>query len=120
MPEEKYINKKCKKHGTTSFVLEGRGYYRCKKCRVEQVSKRRKTVTHLIKNEHGGKCNICGYNKCIEALEFHHKERKDKKFLVSKGLTYGIDKLRFEASKCILLCANCHREVEAGITNIPK
>lgn len=114
----KIIKKECAKHGHTDFVLEGRGYYRCKKCRSAAVSKRRKNVKQILVEEHGKCCNVCGYDRCIDALEFHHKDKMNKTFSISqKGLTIGIEKVRKEANKCILLCANCHREVEAGILN---
>ena len=65
----------------------------------------------------GGKCQRCGYCRCIHALEVHHLERstKDRSLLNDHG---SIDfciawaKLKVELDKCILLCANCHREVE--------
>ncbi|RJQ51653.1 MAG: hypothetical protein C4526_09410 [Nitrospiraceae bacterium] len=60
----------------------------------------------------GGSCESCGYNRCIEALEFHHYTGKD--FSISeKGYTRSWTKVREELDKCILLCANCHREIHA-------
>jgi len=62
----------------------------------------------------GGKCSICGYDKCIEALEFHHLDPSTKD---SKLNGRGIDRrksfemLKIELDKCVLLCANCHREI---------
>lgn len=62
----------------------------------------------------GGKCEICGYNKCINALEFHHKNplTKDSK-LNSRGINrrQSFEKNKVELDKCILVCANCHREL---------
>ena len=55
-------------------------------------------------------CAICGYNRCNNALEFHHGNPKDKKYLISKERIQGKD-LVDELNKCILLCANCHREI---------
>ena len=59
-------------------------------------------------------CAICGYNKCKSALEFHHANPEDKKFLIGKAFIRGHcnKKIATELNKCILLCANCHREVE--------
>lgn len=59
----------------------------------------------------GGKCEKCGYNRCIDALEFHHTDpsTKDMK-LASAGSAPSFEKYLQEANKCILLCANCHRE----------
>lgn len=62
---------------------------------------------------HGNGCNICGYNKCIDALDFHHIDPRTKKFSISNTGHHGIDELKEEAEKCIILCANCHREIHA-------
>ena len=65
----------------------------------------------LFINEFGGKCSQCGYCKNIGALEFHHyKDNKSYNLDMRKLSNTSIDKLREELSKCILLCANCHRE----------
>ena len=64
----------------------------------------------------GGKCAVCGYDKCAQALEFHHIDPKEKSFSISTNLNKAWKLLEIEFSKCVLLCANCHREVEAKIT----
>ena len=62
----------------------------------------------------GGKCEICGYDKCVAALDCHHKDPVTKSFgLGMGGLTKSWEKLKAEALKCRLLCANCHRELHA-------
>ena len=62
---------------------------------------------------------LCEYNKCIEALHFHHLDPTQKEFGISKtGQTYVWEKLKQELDKCICLCANCHAEVHAGKTRI--
>lgn len=71
----------------------------------------------------GGKCQICGYHKSISALEFHHINPKEKAFTLSTYMSRSTKPwkdLVAEASKCILLCANCHREVHSEITELPK
>lgn len=104
--------KTCKHHGETDFVLEGRGYYRCKKCRSEAVQRRRDKVKRILVAEHGGACIRCGYSKCIQALQFHH--RGGKTFgIADKGHTRSLERTREEAAKCDLLCANCHAEEHA-------
>ena len=62
----------------------------------------------------GGKCSKCGYNKCLEALDFHH-DKGNKEGMISK-LTKDFSKQKSlkEVKKCILLCANCHRELHAN------
>jgi hypothetical protein len=65
--------------------------------------------------EAGGACAICGYSRCLGALEFHHLDRSTKRFaLAGRGITRSFAEARSEAQKCILLCANCHAEVEMG------
>jgi transposase len=110
----------CKQHGSTIFVREGTGYYRCKRCRLERVAKRRRTIKRILVEEAGGKCLLCGYDRCQQVLEFHHLDPNLKEFQLShNGATRSLARSRAEARKCILLCANCHREVEAGIRALP-
>ncbi|MDT7542376.1 MAG: hypothetical protein QOE33_2280 [Acidobacteriota bacterium] len=69
----------------------------------------------------GCRCQVCGYEHCIEALEFHHLDPKQKDFGISnKGYTRSWEKVKKEVDKCILLCANCHREVHAGKLQLPQ
>lgn len=58
----------------------------------------------------GGKCQECGYDKCINALEFHHLDDKKEKptYIIMR---WSWERVKKELEKCILLCANCHREV---------
>jgi transposase len=110
----------CRHHGTTAFVLEGRGSYRCKQCRVERVAGRRREVKRILIAEAGGRCVICGYDRHQEALQFHHLDPREKRFHLGQGgLCRSLAKCRAEAAKCALLCANCHAEVEAGKTEMP-
>lgn len=100
-----------KKHGECEHVLSS-GRWRCKKCRSEAVQKRRNKVKLMSIEYKGGKCEICGYDKCIDALEFHHLNSYKKDFgIVEKGYTRSFDKVKEELDKCILVCANCHREI---------
>lgn len=73
----------------------------------------RTTFRTQIKQEAGGKCSICHYDKCLDALEFHHTS-DDKEGIVSRLLNLkGFEAARQEAKKCILVCANCHREIHS-------
>lgn len=65
----------------------------------------------------GGCCVICGYNKFISALEYHHVHKPDFRIMdkvMSLVSTNGETRFRHaksmsdELSKCILVCANCH------------
>lgn len=62
----------------------------------------------------GGRCCICGYNKCTAALEFHHVNPEDKKFTISRGLGSTWNNLKKELNKCVLLCCRCHRECHSN------
>lgn len=110
----------CRHHGDTEFFLEGRGYYRCLKCRSDAVARRRRKVKELLVREAGGCCSICGYERCLGALEFHHLDRSQKRLEINaKGVALALETLRKEAQKCVLLCANCHAEVERGVATVP-
>ena len=110
----------CRRHGRTTFVLEGRGSYRCRQCRVEHVARRRRKIKRLLVEEAGGKCLLCGYNRHLEALQFHHLEPGEKLFHLGQGgQSRSLARCRAEARKCALLCANCHAEVEAGKAALP-
>lgn len=83
------------------------------------VDKRRKKIRLLSIEYKGNKCAVCGYNKCIQALEFHHLNSETKDFGISaKGYTRSWRKVKEELDKCVLLCSNCHREVHDGITQL--
>jgi transposase len=114
------VNMRCKVHGETEFWLTGRGYYRCKRCRSDAVTRRRRKVKGILVEEAGGCCCICGYRRNMRALHFHHLEPSQKRHeMNAKGVAIALDKLRVEAQKCVLLCSNCHAEVEDGIATIP-
>lgn len=82
--------------------------------RKEQLSKnvvewRKRTKLKLVEYK-GGECEKCGYNRCIDALEFHHKDSSEKDFTIS-GKSWSFERLKKEADKCILVCSNCHKEI---------
>jgi len=86
---------------------------------IKAVAKRRRKIKLLAIDYKGGKCQICGYNKYPGALDLHHTNSKDKKFGIGdKGYTRSWNKIKSELDKCILICANCHREIESGITQL--
>jgi excisionase family DNA binding protein len=109
----------CPRHGPTEFWLEPRGTYRCLRCRSEAVSRRRRRLKEILVAEAGGRCSICGYDRYLGALQFHHRNGEMKHFAIAnRGLTRSLAAVRAEAKKCVLLCANCHSEVEAGIVKV--
>lgn len=94
-----------------SKALTGRQTKFCSKlcCVKFHVTARRRTVKELLVTELGGKCSVCGYDRCMGALHFHHKDN-NKEFAISTGNTPAYATLLVEARKCVLLCANCHAE----------
>lgn len=70
---------------------------------------RKRTKLALVEYK-GGKCERCGYNKCIEALEFHHMDPSQKDFTIS-GKSKAFEYLKDEVDKCIMVCSNCHKEI---------
>jgi hypothetical protein len=114
------LSMKCRVHGATAFVREGSGYYRCGRCRSDSVAEHRRRLKTLLVDEAGGCCILCGYDRQPRALEFHHRHPAEKEFALSRsGVTRSLAALRAEASKCVLLCSNCHAEVEDGVTSLP-
>lgn len=110
----------CRRHGVTEFVLEGRGYYRCKRCRADAVAKRRRVVKRRLIEDARGACVLCGYHRWPGALQFHHVDPGHKEFHIAhRGYSRSLARSRAEAQKCVLLCANCHSEVEGGFATLP-
>jgi hypothetical protein len=94
----------CSRHGVTIFRLKNNRGYRCIKCEGEAVSRRRRKVKRILVEEAGGACRICGYSRCVAALEFHHTNPADKSFSLShRGVCRSLAKARDEARKCVLL-----------------
>jgi hypothetical protein len=114
--------KECKIHGLTEFFLEPRReLYRCKKCRTEAVTRNRKSRKLRLIQHFGGKCKICGYNRCQQALQFHHLNPDEKEFGISeRGLCRSWERMLAEAEKCILVCCRCHTEIENGIISLAR
>ncbi len=78
----------CPRHGETEFCLDGRGRYRCKRCRSAAVTRRRRKMKAILVQEAGGACRICGYQSNMRALHFHHLEPAYKRLvLYAKGLS---------------------------------
>jgi len=98
-----------------------RSYVSRREYLINAVRKRRWKIRQMAVEYKGGKCSICGYHRCTEALEFHHLDASKKDFGISnKGYTRSWEKVKKELDKCIMLCANCHREVHAGLLQLPR
>jgi transposase-like protein len=115
------VVRECARHGWTTFVKTGKNHrLRCGRCNAEAVIARRRRTKRLLVAEFGGACLLCGFAAYAGALQFHHVDPTTKAFqLGGRGLTRSIEALRQEARKCVLLCANCHAMVEAGVATLP-
>lgn len=91
-------------------IRDGRGtnnqHYQKMKCRAVEYK--------------GGKCCVCGYDKCTAAMDFHHLDPTVKEYNLGYVLHLIWDKLKAELDKCILVCANCHRELHFNLNRAPK
>ena len=83
--------------------------------RVRDRKRRMKAIDRnrsIVNDAKSCGCVLCGYNKCLDALDLHHVG--DKSFELSDVKNTGVERLNNELSKCIVVCANCHREIHAG------
>ena len=97
--------------------LRSKGHTRAK-CNSCQSNLRRRGLKKKCLDFLGGKCIICSYDKCEQALEFHHKEPSEKDFHISGAHCRSWESIKIELEKCIILCANCHRETHNKIFTV--
>jgi hypothetical protein len=100
--EEFYFNSTKKRH-----------HYECRGCfnkRSKELHRKRKAEAVEYK---GGRCVRCGYQGNSAVFDFHHLDRKRKSFEIGTCKNRSFAKLKDELDKCVLLCSNCHRELEA-------
>ena len=118
---EKRFCPRCKKDCDTSNFYNRRGKKNssvyCKQCTTDQTLERARKIKSIMVEYKGGSCNRCGYNKSYSALEFHHLDPSQKDFTLSHLKHSKInDKIKKELDKCILVCANCHREIHEELS----
>ena len=102
------------------MAIETRTYKDRREYLKKAVIRRRKKLKKMAVEYKGGKCQCCGYARDITALEFHHSDESKKHFGISSaGITRSWEKTRKELDRCVLLCANCHREVHSGVLQLP-
>jgi hypothetical protein len=84
-----------------------------------RVSQKRKYYKRLGVEYKGGCCVICGYDRCVRALHFHHLDPSEKDFsIAAKGYTRSWEKMKNELDKCVLLCSNCHSEAHENMIEL--
>jgi transposase len=106
---KKYLNKRTQAEAS---ALKNRS----RKSKSENVMAWRKRVKIKLVEYKGGKCECCGYNKIVEALQFHHINPSEKDFQIS-GTSKAFETMKKEVDKCKLLCANCHIETHVSERN---
>ena len=85
------------------------------------VTERRRKLKRMVVEYKGGICQLCGYSNFYGALDLHHTGDSPKSFgIAAGGFSRSWDSIKKEADKCVLLCANCHREVHGGVAVTPK
>ena len=89
----------------------------CYECMPDGVQLTRGGFLARLKQNRGGKCIRCGYNKCLKALEFHHVDQSKKDFTISNDHFKLADAVE-KSKKCILLCSNCHKELHDNLWNL--
>lgn len=83
----------------------------CKVCQKKYTQDRNQRLKQEFVDYKGGKCELCGYNKCLASLHFHHVDPKTKDPKWRSLLKKTLEQVKEELDKCQLLCANCHGEV---------
>lgn len=109
-------------------AFEPNRYTKCRKCRnlVSNAARLkrswRKRCREYLAAAFGRKCTICGYDKTISALDYHHINSEEKDIQLSHAMSQGHawSKIIIEARKCTLVCCRCHREIHAGVTSLPE
>ncbi|HEY7121974.1 MAG TPA: hypothetical protein VH329_05385 [Solirubrobacterales bacterium] len=119
--------RQCPRHGPSEYhryragVRDGKQTYRwiCKRCLGEAVTRRKQKLKRMLVEEAGGSCCVCDYKRCVINLHFHHVDPKKKSFPMTMAIGKSIATFRGEAKKCVLVCANCHGEIEAELIPCP-
>ncbi len=117
--------KRCRKCENVKPFIEfysksewGRRYSVCSECCKSTSKIRRDSCKKWCVEYKGGKCQICGYNKCMRSLDFHHSDSSQKDYEISSNWKKSKEELIKELDKCILVCRNCHGEIHEGITKV--
>jgi hypothetical protein len=80
------------------------------------------TVKEIILQEKRKGCSLCGYNKSLMAIHFHHLNPADKSFSLTEVTTKKkkkrkLEEVKLELHKCIRVCSNCHCEIHEKLND---
>lgn len=101
----------CRANGLGGSNLEKLSDEERRNKNYERVKSHRQKVKEKAIAYKGSRCEKCGYNKCNWAFDFHHLDKTKKNFSIAQYLTISWEKVKKELDKCIMVCANCHREL---------
>ena len=112
----------CALPGCDGKVYRTNKRYCSKTCAKTAECKRyRNRIKSACVKAKGGKCQGCGYDKCLTALDFHHKDKTKKERALSDMIgRISINAIGIELKKCVLVCSNCHREIHDGVRKSPR
>ncbi len=98
----------------SKFFAYGR-FSECNKCRSLRQTKLHNGYKKQAVEYKGGKCQRCGYDKCLASLDFHHidPETKDPNWRKIRSRAFSF--IKEELDKCLLVCRNCHGEIHDEI-----
>ena len=120
-----FTKSKSRKDGFGPMCLDCRKQYSKwhyktnKKSYLARITLNKKRVKEFfIRFKKTQNCSKCGDTRWY-VLDFHHTEDKETNIATMAGEGYSIESLKIEIRKCIVLCANCHRELHYLEKNSP-
>ena len=103
---------KCK----NCMKIRGRNYYHANHDRQLKLALKRRHRAYLEKrdfliNFKNKPCLDCGKEYPFYVMDLDHRDFRTKVENVSRMFTrnWSLDKIKIEAQKCDIVCANCHR-----------
>ena len=115
-PLSEFALNKTRKDGHASDCKDCRKQYRDEHYRLHKeqykekaAAYKRKKTKELEEFKSTLKCEICGENRPW-CLDFHHTNPEEKEGEIAK-LIESPRRMQEEIKKCIVVCANCHRDI---------
>ena len=104
------IEKPITEYHKNGFDRQGNQKYRgyCKDC-ANRIESERYQMKKTYIDEQKLSCAKCGDTRTY-VLDYHHKDSTEKEFTIGKMKKGSLELIQKEIDKCIVLCANCHRE----------
>jgi phage FluMu protein Com len=91
--------------------FERRSISECRECNRKRTFERNNQFKQKCVEYKGGKCTVCGYEKCLSALDFHHRNPNEKDFEIGDMRHKPWELIKTELDKCNCVCRNCHAEI---------